>query len=160
MQAATIRGVVVTESEFDEVMLALGHAVYAAQLYEGNLATLLIALNVSKGVQGRFPDEASIRTWLAKVDRLPLGQIKGQIALLNLLPEHMLSNIEEVNRARIEVVHHFTNKWAHRLEDALVRSETIKYLDACQCLFLAEALELQAGLERMNAVGVLDPESS
>lgn len=29
----------------------------------------------------------------------------------------MLAEVEELNRGRIDVVHHFTNKWAQRLGD-------------------------------------------
>lgn len=147
-----------TERELEEVMLALGHAVYAAQLYEENLGSLLIALTVAKGERSKFPDEAAARAWLAQVEKLPLGQIKGQIAKLNLLPEAMLANVEELNRARIEVVHHFTNKWAQRLGDEEVRREAIEYLHACQGLFLAESMKLQAGLKRMDEAGVLGPD--
>ncbi len=136
--------------QFDELMLALGHAVFAAQLFEMNLATLLIALNVAKGNRSKFADEAAVRAWLDHADTLPIGQLKKQISDLDLLPKARVDAIAELERLRIEIVHHFANKWAERLDSDEERLQAIEHLDASCMLFVAEAQTLQASLERMS----------
>jgi hypothetical protein len=144
--------------QFDEAMLALGHAVFAAQLFEMNLATLLIALNVEKGDKRTFPDEAAVRAWLDHADTLPIGLLKKQISDLDLLPESKVEAIAELNRLRIEIVRHFANHWAERLDNAEERLQAITHLDASCMRFLTEAQTLQSGLTMMNEAGVLGPE--
>ncbi|WP_296722786.1 hypothetical protein [Erythrobacter sp.] len=140
--------------QFDEVVLALGHAVFAAQLFEMNLATLLVALNVAKGASSKFADEAAVRAWLDHVNTLPVGQRKKQISDIDLLPKAKVDAIAELHHLRIEIVHHFANKWAERLDSDEERRQAIEHLDASCMLFLAEAQTLQTGLARMSDANI------
>lgn len=136
--------------QFEEVMLSLGHAVFAAQLFEMNLATTLIALTIARGDRSKFPDEAAVRKWLDHVDRLPIGQLKGQISSLGLLPERMVEEIGEINRRRVGVVHHFVNLWSDRLDDEEGQRQAVEHLEAERTIFLIAAKRLQGGLEKLQ----------
>jgi len=143
------------ESNWDEVMLRLGKAVFAAQAFELNLGTTLIALTVAKGDRSKFPNEEAVRAWLAEVDRLTIGQIKGQLRALNLLPEQMIEDIGEINRMRIEVAHHFANRWIDTIEEEDARTQAMAELDAYQDVFLAAARKLQNGIVALGEVHLL-----
>lgn len=143
------------EAEWDEVMLRLGQTVFAAQAFELNLGTTLIALTVAKGDRSKFPNEMAVRDWLAEVDRLTIGQIKGQLRALNLLPEKMIEDIGEINRMRIEVAHHFANRWIDTIEEEDGRAQAMAQLDEYHDIFLAAARKLQDGLVALGDVHLL-----
>lgn len=55
--------------QFEEVILSLGHAVFAAQLFEKNLATTLIALTITRGDRSKFPTRRSSENgWITSID--------------------------------------------------------------------------------------------
>jgi hypothetical protein len=145
-----------TKEEFDAVMMALGKAVYAAQGFEMNLGTTLIALTVAKGDRSKFPDEEAVRNWLDRVDGQTIGQLKKQIGNLNLLPDGMVEEIGEINRMRIDVVHHFLNRWTELLEEAEGWQTAIEELEAYEAVFSAAADKLHAGIEALAETKLLD----
>lgn len=147
------------EAEWDKVMLRLGNTVFAAQSFEMNLGTTLIALTVAKGDKSKFPNEEAVHAWLDQVDRLSIGQLKGQLRNLNLLPDQMIDDIGDINRKRIEVVHHFANRWMDHLDTEEGRSKAMEELDAYQGLFLHAALKLQEGIEAIGDVQLIEKQS-
>jgi len=144
------------EDEHGPVMLALGRAIWAAQYFEMMLGSTLIALIIAKGDRSKFPDEASARKWLAQLERMALGAVRKRITDLALLPEHVVTAIAEVNDKRNEVVHHFMNLWADRLDTIQGQCEAVDYLEANTESFLATAKLLQAGLDRMRDMGLTE----
>ncbi|WP_227339898.1 hypothetical protein [Sphingopyxis sp. P8] len=144
------------DEDLEPVMLALGNAVFAAQCFEMNLGTTLIALTVAKGDRTKFPDEDAVYAWLARVDRLTVGQLAGELRALNVLPEPMINDIGEINRRRIEVVHHFANRWVDELDAVEGRVRAIDDLRSDEVLFLEAARKLQEGthaLSEMRLIG-------
>ena len=142
--------------DFDAVMFALGSAVYAAQAFELNLGTTLIALTMAKGDRSKFPDEEAVRTWLDEVASLTIGRLKGKLKALNLLPDQMVEDIGEINRMRIEVVHHFSNRWTELIEEANGYQTAIGELNAYEAVFWASAKKLHAGIESLDEMKLLN----
>lgn len=140
------------EAELDKVLLYLGKAVFAAQAFELNLGTTLIALTVAKGDRSKFRNEEDVRMWLDKVERLSIGQLKGELNSLGVLPAKMIADIEELNAMRIRVVHHFASHWVERLEQDNEQENAIAELKACAEAFRAAARRLQDGIEAARDV--------
>lgn len=115
------------DEKIEQVMLELGRAVFAAQSFETNLANLLLALSIAKG-DHHFLDQAAARAWLDKVDRLTVGQLKGELGKLKLLSPEMINDISRLNALRIKVVHHFVRDWVDDIEDDVIYKKSLMHL--------------------------------
>jgi|JI7StandDraft_1071085.scaffolds.fasta_scaffold109062_2 hypothetical protein len=139
------------DRDLEPLMKALGQAVFAAQIFEMNLGSTLIALRLAKGGSGEFADEASAREWLDHVARQPIGRLKTEIASLQLLSEQEIDEIAEINGLRITVAHHFMSHWTEHLESHEGRARAISHLKTSTETFLRATLRLQDRLAILKA---------
>lgn len=134
------------DPELDAVMLALGKALFAAQAFEMNLGTTLIALTMHKSERPLFSDQAAARKWLDEVDRLPIGALKKELKKLELLSDDTIDQIGEINQMRIKVAHHFANRWSDHLDNEERRAEAVEELLRYEAVFLDAAMQLYDSL--------------
>jgi TPP-dependent pyruvate/acetoin dehydrogenase alpha subunit len=139
------------DRDLEPLMNSLGQAVFAAQIFEMNLGSTLIALRLAKGGSSEFADEAAARTWLDHVARQPIGRLKTEIASLQLLSEQEIDEIAEINELRIAVAHHFMSHWTEQLESHDGRARAIAHLKTSTETFLGATFRLQSRLASLKA---------
>lgn len=137
--------------DFEPLMLALGQAVYAAQVFETNLASTLIAFKIAKADGSPFADEAAAHDWLDHVARQPIGGLKKEIAALGVLAEQEIDEIAKINAMRIAVAHHFMGQWVDRLDCEDGRASALTYLKGAEDAFLSASRRLQERLMILKA---------
>lgn len=145
----------------DQIMTALGKAVFASQNFELNVGTLLIFLTVESGDRTKFqdgegvPDEAAVIAFLDEIDRLSLGQLKGKLAGMKVLDDETIGQISSINETRKRLVHFFVPDYSHRLETVQGRQSVLIELEeieaklrgawhSLQTFLAVKAIEYQA----------------
>jgi signal transduction histidine kinase len=119
----------------DQIMAALGKAVFAAQNFELNVGTLLLYLTVEVGDRKKFqtaegtPNEAAVLAFLDEVDILTLGQLKGKLEALKVLDATTIDLISSINQTRKRLIHYFVADYSHRLETPEERLEVLAELE-------------------------------
>ena len=142
----------------DQIMLALGKAVFAAQNFELNVGTLLLFLTVEAGDRTKFqtaegtPDEAAVLAFLDEVDRLTLGQLKGKLASMNALDDETINRISSINETRKRLIHYFVPDYTHRMETDEGRQEVLTELEAIE----ANLREAWHGLQAFLAIKAIE----
>ena len=124
----------------DQIMTALGRAVFAAQGFELNAGTLLLFLTVHAGDPAQFQnqdgnrDEAAVLAFLDEVDRLTLGQLKGKLEALNALDQETIAQISSINQMRKRLIHYFVPDYLHRMETEEGRTDVHQELEAIEAM--------------------------
>lgn len=119
----------------DEVMMYFGRAVFQAQRFEFLLCTAVMMLTVQKGDRTPFlgddgnADEAKVVEFLDKLERLTLGQLKGELEKLRLLNEEAIGHVVSLNQTRKRLVHHFFAENDEQFKSPEGRLKVVKELD-------------------------------
>jgi hypothetical protein len=140
----------------EEIMTALGEAVFAAQGFEINVGSLLLFLTAETGNRAQFQnpdgvrDEAAVRAFIEQVDRLTLGQLKGKLEALGVLDQETINQISLLNEKRKRLVHYFVPDYIDRMDTAEGRQGVLIELHQIQATLMEAWQNLQAFLAQKS----------
>lgn len=117
-------------------MSGLGRAAYEAQHFEYLLGALYPMLIIRKGDRSQFygqdgkTDQDKLDTFFRRLDKATIGDLKRDLAGLEMLSDETIRDIAELNSERVKLTHHFYVESVEKLQTPGGRQSLIEELDA------------------------------
>lgn len=113
-----------TPEHWDSFLRAYGHAIFTAHLFEKHLGTLLWFLEARKHDILRRPNPDQLMVLIDELDGNPLGGLIDKLREYQI-DQSIMELLTRANVNRIDLVHHFTVKFADEVSDGSDFSEAV-----------------------------------